>query len=72
MIKDRWYTPAPDGTKAATAERGRGARWEVGYRDRPDGPWKRRRFDRKRHARRFEADMAVFCRADLAALTGVA
>ncbi|WP_367128263.1 hypothetical protein [Saccharothrix sp. HUAS TT1] len=72
MIRDRWYTTADNGVPTATPQHGHGCRWEAGYRDRPRGPWRRRRFERLPHARIFAADMDAVRRADLAALPGSA
>jgi hypothetical protein len=72
MITDRWLTRDQNGTTRPTPAFGRGSRWEAGYRDQPGGHWKRRRFHRRKHAERFELDMAAVRRADLLTLAGAA
>jgi hypothetical protein len=59
MVRDRWYTTAPDGTRTPTADHGCGSRWETGYNDHVTGRWHRRRFLRLWHARMFERDITA-------------
>jgi hypothetical protein len=71
MIRDRWYTYAPDGTGTRTPEHGHGSRWEVVYRDRLGSRSRKRRFEYRADADAFNRDMDAVYRGDLSVLPGV-